>query len=334
MTQQFKTGDLSKAFSATGIAFDGQTVTAKAATVDIRAEAREQEKALTEKTEKLDNDFARHTPAEGEEAGAPGRVGTGSAHAKAHEIIQQRKKGKELANFLTRLQEQRIEFERQINWTIHYFEQKAKEAAAQAGELRGKIVDNTERMIENSNFIREVEQLLNADKDGISIDKDKLRKLLKGQGADVDDNTPLPLLLQTAEKMVIEADEENAVLEIDNDIHDKAASKFEALVEGFETQAKNLKSKFEALKAQNLSEEDYKVAADKILEDVPDEVKDEYENRHGDNTMDEIAKKDLKSVEKKEVSLDPMAMMGAKPQAQIENKMNETTIQPPSPNGM
>lgn len=326
---------LTEAFNATGIAFDGQAAIAEAATVDIRTEARKQEQAQQDELNEIDNNFARRTPAENEEVGAPGRIGTNQAQANAHESLQKQKKEKDLARFLSRLQEQRIEFERQINWTIKYFEQKAAEAAAQAGELRQTIVDNTERMIENSNFIREVEQLLKADKDGISIDKDKLRKLLKGQGANVDENTPLPLLLQTAEKMVIEANEENAILEIDNDIHDKAASKFEALEKEYGTQAKDLKSKFEELKAQNLSEEDYKAAATKILEGVPFEVRQEYEKKKGvfseaDNEVQEENSKKENEAE----AFDAFAFMDELPTENSKQESQKPLVSSPSPNGM
>lgn len=335
MVATFKSGDLKAAFSATGIAFDWQTATIEAATVDIRAEAREQEKSQSEKTDKLDNDFARHIPVEGEAVGAPGRVGTGAAHSKAHESIQQRKKGKELANFLTRLQQQRMEWERQINWTIQYFEQKAEETATQADELRQKIVDNTERMIENSTFIGGVDKLLKAHKAGEPFDKEQLRKLLKGRGADISDSTSLPILLRMAETMVIKADDENALLEVDNDIHDKAADKLDALVEGFETQAKSLKSKFEVLKAQNLSEEDYKVAVAEILEGVPFEVKREYENKNDITAIDNEVREENIAKEQEEVTVDPMAGFITKEAPQdkpSDNLDNQHTAAPPVPN--
>ena len=328
-----ETNSLKDTFNATGVAFEGQSATVETAMVDIRAKSKAQEQAQQKAQDTLDNNFARRTPNEGEEIGAPGRIATNQAQAKAQAILQKQKKEKELTRFLNRLQEQRIELERQINWTIKYFEQKAEEAEIQAGELRQKIIDNTERMIENSDFIRDVEKLLKADKDGISIDKEKLKKLLNDRGADIDDSTPLPLLLKTAEKMVVKADEENALLEVDNDIHDKNASKWEQKTQAYKTQARELQTKFDALKAQNLSNEEYNQQANKILEGVSEEVKNEYENSYGDNAMDEIAKEDLKSVEKKEVSLNPMEMMGVKPQVQTANKVNETNIHSPAPNG-
>lgn len=325
---------LKDTFNATGIAFEGHSTQAVMESVDARAEAREQEKQQQEQLNILDNNYARHTPDENENIGAPGRLGTNQAQARAQEIIQKQKKEKELARFLTRLQEQRMELERQINWTIEYFEQKAEEAAVQAGELRQKIVDNTERMIENSNFIRDIEKLLEADKEGISVDKEKLKKLLKDKGVDINDSTPLALLLQTAEKMVVEANEENALLEVDNDIYDKAASKFEVLQEKYSSQAIELQAKLDELNAQGLSDEEYQKQADKILEDVPHEVKKEYEKKHQRNGADIEVQKE--NIAKKEVveEFDVMAFMDETSTEEPNQSNRNTTVSLPSPNGM
>lgn len=332
----FTKGQLKKEFSATGIGFADEAAIPTLDNIKLSKELTEEEpqllksKAFQDKQKEIELNTAK------KEGGAHsiGKIETAQDQSYKLNSEKQRKKDKEFARFLTRLQEQRIEFERQINWTIKYFEQKAQETAAQAGDLRGKIVDNTERMIENSNFIREIGQLLKADKNGISIDKDKLRKLLKGQGADVDGNTPLSLLLQTAEKMVIEAGEENAVLEIDNDIYDKAASKLDTLVEGFEAQAKNLKSKFEELKTRGLSEEDYKKAADKILEGVPLEVKSEYENRNGDSKVDQEVQEENSKKENQSEAFDAMEFMDETPTENLKQESQKPLVSPPSPNGM
>ncbi len=322
---------LKDTFNATGIAFGGHSTQAVMESVDTRAEAREQEKQQQEQLNILDNNYARHTPDENENIGAPGRIGTNQAQAKAQEILQKQKKEKELMRFLTRLQEQRMELERQINLTIEYFEQKAEEAAVQAGELRQKTVDNTERMIENSNFIRDIEKVLEADKDGISVDKEKLKKLLKDKGADIDDTTSLALLLQIAEKMVVEADEENALLEVDNDIYDKAASKFEVLQEKYSTQAIELQAKLNELNAQSLSDEEYQKQADKILEDVPFEVKREYENRNGVSKADNETKEKNIAKEQEEVTVDPMAGFMAKEtnNSQANESLENSSSPPP-----
>lgn len=331
MGQQFNRGDLSRAFSATDITFDGQA--AEAETVDLRAEARKQEQVQEQKLQKLDNDFARRTPDEDGNAGAPGRIGTAAAQVKAQETLQQRKKEKDLTTVLQHLQVQRDEWEKRLQWLEDWYREQAQEKLIQAKAMHQQIVDNIGRMQENSTFIGAVHKMLKAHKEGDPIDKEQLRKLLKDRGANINDGTSLPLLLRTAEKMVVEADDENALLDADNDTYENEIEEFERDAKRYTKKADEIHEKLEELKSQNLSDEEFDQRADEIWEDVPLEVKREYENSHGVNEADNGIQAENSELRKEEVTVDPMAGFMAKrePQDEQSGKLEGQNPIPPSP---
>lgn len=317
----FKKGQLKAAFTAKGTRFSDEEHTSE---IDKRRAigkwAVEVEpkpnQAKAEKLKELDANYARRAGEEEQANTAPGRIATAAAATKAHLETRTRKKEKDVSETLRRLEQQRKDMERQLEWLINWYEKQAEKAREKAAELKQKIVDNTERMIENSNFIGEIDKILKAHKNGQPINKEKLRKLLKEEGADIDDSTPLAVLLHTAKDLVIKADDENKHLEIDNDIYEKEAEGLEAEAVENENLAKETKAKLDNLKSQNLSDEEYDREANKIWDNAPYEASHQYETGNELNSIDNEKGKmlEVKSKAKEEVSTDPMAGFFNKPE--------------------
>lgn len=326
---------LKDTFNATGIGFDGQIATAEAVAVDLRANAKEAEQAEQDKLRELDDNYARHKPEENETIGAPGRIATSAAHTKSDDVIQKQKKDKEFNSFLHRLQEQRQLWEKRLAWMEQWYRDEAARKLEEAEALRQKIIDNTQEMIENSNFIRDVGIIVNAIEDGQPYDKEEFMKLLKNKGANVDDNTPLPILLKTAEKMLIEADDENALLDADNDTH-------EATVEQLELEAKQdietadaVHEQLENLKAQNLSDEEFDQRANEIWGKVPKTVKEVYENKHEGVMLEKQTTDDYSNKMEQVESFDPFAEQSESPTDKVKQEFtNNPNSSIPSPSGM
>ena len=227
-------------------------------------------------------------------------------------LQEKEKKERQFNDILNRLQ-----WQERLQNLANWYEKQAEDALRQAKETRQKITDNIERMQENSTFIGEVDKMLKAHKGGTSIDKEKLRQLLKAGGVDIDDATHLNILLKTAESMVIAADEENALLEVDNDIYEQEAEEIEQKAAEFKMKATEIKAQLHQLESQNLSGEEYIQKAGEIWEAVPVEVRRGYENYYEDDSADAKEKEQHIVAENEEVTVDPMAMFGIKGQADL-----------------
>jgi DNA repair exonuclease SbcCD ATPase subunit len=259
-----------------------------------------------------------------------GRIETALDQRKKYSTEKQRKKDKKFSDYIQRLEQQRQDLQLQLEWLIHYFEQKAREAQEEADKLRKKIADNYEQMGKNSDFIGAVDKLLKAHERGEPLDQEKLRKLLKEQGAKVDNDTPLAILLQTAEEMIIKADDDNRHLEIDASIYEKEADKYDAQFEKYSNKVEDLKAELDDLKAQNLSEEEYLQREEKIWEGVSDEARNEYENQYGDSQLDKNLQMTVQTKEEQAQSFDALAMMDEPIGENIENPQKKSVSPTPS----
>ncbi len=168
-----------------------------------------------------------------------------------------------------------------LNELVAWMHAKADELREEAQELRERINKNIAMMQENSTFIGQAEKFLNMDKDEQKANAAAMIKSLRKRGYDVDDDTPITVLVSTYIPTAIEdANDQNEHAELDNDVFEKDADAKDAQADTIDAQADDIYQKKEALKAQNLSPQKFQEEEDKLWNGVDPRVSWHYGNKY------------------------------------------------------
>ena len=156
---------------------------------------------------------------------------------------------------------------------------RADELEKQAGKL---IEEYSPKMQANSEFISEADTILEAHKNDQPVNLEDVRKLLKKRGIEVDEDVPLVVLLEKLEQARNEVEQENKAYENEINALINQADEYRTQAEKIHTAAEKIK---DDLKHGRITKEEARRQLKELWKDVPEKIKDEYEQEYGLSAM-------------------------------------------------